>query len=44
LHDALRPLLIAPEIGIFGKLIEFGEARPRLVDIKDASSAARPTA
>jgi hypothetical protein len=40
----LCALLIVPEIGIFGLLVELGEARARLVDVKDASSAARPTA
>jgi hypothetical protein len=44
LHHALRALLVAPEIGIFRELIELGKAGARLVDIKDASSAARPTA
>jgi hypothetical protein len=44
LHHALRALLVVPEIGIFGELIELGKACARLVDIKDASSAARPTA
>jgi hypothetical protein len=37
-------LLIVPEIGILGLLVELGKADARFVDVKDASSAARPTA
>jgi|SRR5579871_6597550 len=44
LHHALGALAVVPQVGIFGKLIELGQAGARLVDIKDASSAARPTA
>jgi hypothetical protein len=44
LHHPLRALLIIPELGVLGLLIESIEALARLVDVKDASSAARPTA
>jgi hypothetical protein len=44
LHHALGALLVVPEIGILGLGIELGQAGARLVDVKDASSAARPTA
>jgi hypothetical protein len=44
LHHALCALLIAPEIGIFCLPVQLGETHPRLVEVKDASSAARPTA
>ena len=44
LHHALRALLVIPEIGIFGLLVQLLEAPARLVEVKDASSAARPTA
>jgi hypothetical protein len=44
LHHALRALLVVPEIGILGLLVELLEAPARLVEVKDASSAARPTA
>ena len=44
LHHALRALLIVPKIGVFGLRIELRQARARLVEVKDASSAARPTA
>ena len=44
LHHALRALLIVPEIGVLGQRVELREARARLVEVKDASSAARPTA
>jgi hypothetical protein len=37
-------LRIVPEIGIFGLPVQLGKARARLFDVKDASSAARPTA
>jgi hypothetical protein len=40
----LRALLIVPEIGILGLPVELGKARTRLVDVKDASSAAQSTA
>ena len=44
LHDAARALRIVPQIGVFGLAVQLGQPRARLVDIKDASSAARPTA
>jgi hypothetical protein len=40
----LRALLIIPEIRVFGLSIELRKARTRLVEVKDASSAAQPTA
>src|SRR4029077_5644021 len=44
LHHALGALLIVPQRGVFRLLVEFGKPRARLVDVKDASSAARWTA
>jgi hypothetical protein len=44
LHQAARLLGIVPEIGVFGLLVQLGQPGLRLVDVKDASSAARPTA
>jgi hypothetical protein len=35
---------IVPEIGVFGELVQLGKARRGFLDVKDASSAARPTA
>jgi hypothetical protein len=35
---------VVPEIGVFGQPVQFGEPHTRLVDVKDASSAVRPTA
>ena len=35
---------IVPEIGIFGELVQLGQARRGCIDVKDASSAARQTA
>jgi hypothetical protein len=35
---------VVPEVGVFGEMVEFGEAGARFVEVKDASSAARPTA
>ena len=43
-HDALRLDLVVPESGVFGRFVQFGEAARRGIDVKDASSAARPTA
>jgi hypothetical protein len=40
----LRALLVVPERGVFRLLVELRQARARLVEVKDASSAARPTA
>jgi hypothetical protein len=36
----LRALLIVPEIWIFGMPVELRKTRARLVEVKDASSAA----
>ena len=44
LHQLLGLLGIVPEIGIFGELVQLGEARRGCLDVKDASSAARLTA
>ena len=44
LHHALRARLIVPEGGIFGLLVQLVEPPPRLVDVKDASSAVPSTA
>ena len=44
LHQALRLLRVVPELWILGELVQLGKTRARLVDVKDASSAARPTA
>ena len=44
LHHALRARRVVPEIGVFGLGIQLGEARLGLVEVKDASSAARSTA
>jgi hypothetical protein len=44
LHRTLRLGGIVPEIRIFGLLVQFGEACLRRFDVKDASSAVRPTA
>jgi hypothetical protein len=44
LHHAAGALRIVPEIGILGLPVQLGQPRARLIDVKDASSAARPTA
>ena len=44
LHQLLRLLRIVPEVGIFGEFVQLREARRGCIDVKDASSAARPTA
>jgi hypothetical protein len=44
LHHALCALLVAPEIRVLGPCVEFVQPLARLVDVKDASSAARQTA
>jgi hypothetical protein len=44
LHHALCALRVVPEIGVFRLLIELRQTPARLVEVKDASSAARPTA
>ena len=40
----LRGLGVVPELGIFGEAVQLGEAALGVVPVKDASSAARPTA
>jgi hypothetical protein len=40
----LRGFGVVPEIWGFGFGVQFGEAASRLIDVKDASSAARLTA
>jgi murein DD-endopeptidase MepM/ murein hydrolase activator NlpD len=44
LHQALRLLRVVPQARSLGELVQLGETRARLVDVKDASSAARLTA
>ena len=44
LHQPAGALGIVPEIGVFGLLVQLGQPGARLVDVKDASSAARTTA
>jgi hypothetical protein len=44
LHHLAGAFPIVPKIRIFGLAVELGEARLRLVEVKDASSAVRPTA
>ena len=44
LHQPAGALRVVPQIGIFGLPVQLGQPRARLVDVKDASSAARPTA
>ena len=44
LHQLLGLLGIVPEIGVFGELVQLGQPRRGLLDVKDASSAARLTA
>ena len=44
LHQLLGLLGIVPEIGIFRERVQLGQACRRFLDVKDASSAARPTA
>ena len=44
LHHALGALLVVPEIGVLGLRVQLVEPLARLVDVKDASSAVRPTA
>jgi hypothetical protein len=44
LHHALGALLVVPEIRILGLAVEFLQPSARDVEVKDASSAARPTA
>ena len=40
LHHAAGALRIVPELGVFGLQVQLGKPRARLVDVKDASSAA----
>jgi hypothetical protein len=44
LHQPAGALGIVPQIGIFGEVIQLGEAGARLVEVKDASSAVPGTA
>src|SRR5437868_1652699 len=44
LHQLLGLLGIVPEIGVFGELVQLGQSCRGFLDVKDASSAARPTA
>ncbi len=44
LHQPAGALGVVPQIGVFGEVVQLGEAGARLVEVKDASSAARPTA
>ena len=44
LHQPLSFPGIVPEIWIFGELVQLGQPCRRCIDVKDASSAARPTA
>ena len=44
LHQPAGALGVIPQIGVFGQVIQFGEAGVRLVEVKDASSAAQGTA
>ena len=44
LHQLLRLLGVVPEIGVFRELVQLGKPCRRCLDVKDASSAARPTA
>jgi hypothetical protein len=39
-----RPLRIVPKIGVLGLPVQLGKPRARLVEVKDASSAAKATA
>ena len=43
-HHALGARLVVPEIGVLGLFVQLGEAALRGIDVKDASSAAAPTA
>jgi hypothetical protein len=43
-HGALGTRLIVPEIGVFGRFVQLGQAALRGIDVKDASSAVAPTA
>jgi hypothetical protein len=43
-HQLLRARRIVPEAGLLGGLVQFLESGSRDIPVKDASSAARPTA
>jgi len=44
LHQALRAVLIVPEVRILRLPVEVGQARLRAIEVKDASGAGPPTA
>jgi hypothetical protein len=44
LHQPLCALIVVPEVGVFGELVQLGKPTSRIVDVKDASSAVRWTA
>src|SRR5262249_35704146 len=44
LHPPLRALLVVPARWLLRLVVQLRQARARLVEVKDASSAARPTA
>ena len=44
LHDLGGALRIVPQAGVFGELVQLGQTRIGRIEVKDASSAARPTA
>jgi hypothetical protein len=43
-HGALRALRVVPEFRALGLFVQLGETLLRDIDVKDASSAAAPTA
>ena len=43
-HELLGGLRVVPQTGFFGFRVQFGQTPRRRVDVKDASSAVRPTA
>jgi len=43
-HELLRALLVAPEIGGFGEIVQLGKTVLGLVPVKDASAAGSRTA
>jgi hypothetical protein len=44
LHHLLGFIRVVPEVRVFGELVQLGKAGIRGIEVKDASSAARPTA
>ena len=42
-HDLLRGLRVVPELGVFGALVQLGQALLRGIPVKDASAAAPAT-